>query len=70
MMAPESTWRQTFWRYIRTPAGTRERLTVRLDPMNGGWHWSAGGHTSEAFVDPIPCRMDAETTMRSLGWKV
>jgi hypothetical protein len=70
MMIPESTWRSKHWRYVRTPAGVRERMTVWMDPINGGWHWSCGGHTSEAFVESTPCRMDAERTMRGLGWRV
>lgn len=70
MRIPERIWRSKHWRYVRTPSGARERMTVWMDPTNGGWHWSCGGHASEAFVDPVSCRMDAENTMLGLGWKV
>lgn len=70
MMCPESTWRAKFWRYVRSPHGSRERITVWVDPINGGWHWSCGGRTSKSFVYSERCKDDAEMTMKKLGWIV
>lgn len=70
MRTPDHVWRCKFWRYIQSPAGARERMSMRLDANTGRWHWNAGGHTSEGFTEQVPCRMDAEMTMKKLGWIV
>jgi hypothetical protein len=65
----ESTWRESCWRYVRTPAGNRERLRAWRNPSTLAWHWSAGGHVSEGFVDLVPCTMAALERLKALGWK-